>query len=95
MVGHSGLDWPGSSFIFMQWLPAALGIELHAIDHDAHHRDRVVNFSKQFSLWDKVGAHHEGGRVGPSPLPPLPTLLPVLSSLPGASNNAPPLACPS
>ena len=50
VTGHSGLDWPGSSFIFFQWLPVWLGIDLHVIDHDAHHRDRVINFSKQFSM---------------------------------------------
>ena len=61
VIGHSGYHWPGSSFVFMPIVPMVCGIDLRVADHDAHHTDRVVNFSKQFSIWDRVFGTHQSG----------------------------------
>jgi Delta7-sterol 5-desaturase len=54
--GHIGKKMaPTSSFALFVWLPRWLQIELYTEDHDYHHRHGNVNFSKRFSLWDKVG----------------------------------------
>lgn len=36
------------------WLPKMLGIELYSKNHNKHHAYPNTNFSKRFSLWDKV-----------------------------------------
>uniref|UniRef100_A0A6C0ENU1 Fatty acid hydroxylase domain-containing protein n=1 Tax=viral metagenome TaxID=1070528 RepID=A0A6C0ENU1_9ZZZZ len=36
------------------WLPRMLGIELYSDDHALHHTNSSCNYSKRFSLWDKV-----------------------------------------
>lgn len=36
------------------WLPKMLGIELYSKNHNKHHTYPNTNFSKRFSLWDKV-----------------------------------------
>jgi sterol desaturase/sphingolipid hydroxylase (fatty acid hydroxylase superfamily) len=53
--GHLG-RWmdPTSSFAQFIWLPKWLGIELYTEDHDLHHSQIVYNYSKRFSLWDKL-----------------------------------------
>ena len=52
--GHSGKSANGSSFVQCFWIPKLLKIELHTHDHDAHHTMNNCNYSKRFSLWDKV-----------------------------------------
>ena len=53
--GHSGKDVGGaSSFPQCKWLPTLLGIELYTQDHHTHHRNSKTNFSKRFSIWDKL-----------------------------------------
>jgi sterol desaturase/sphingolipid hydroxylase (fatty acid hydroxylase superfamily) len=42
------------SFTQCIWLPRMLGIELYADDHALHHMNNGCNYSKRFSLWDKV-----------------------------------------
>lgn len=54
IAGHSGKLLKGSSFIPCIWLSRWLGIELYSHNHDLHHRLPAWNFSKRFSLWDKV-----------------------------------------
>lgn len=64
VMGHSGTAWCTSSFAFCPWLPRALGIELRVEDHDAHHAESGVNFSKQSRIWDRLfGTHQNGHRV--------------------------------
>jgi len=53
--GHSGrVSNPSCSFPQFNWLPKLLNIEQHSEDHALHHTNPNVNFSKQFTLWDKV-----------------------------------------
>ena len=52
--GHTGKKPNGSSFAQFFWLPKFLGIELNTKDHDLHHTLNNCNYSKRFSLWDKV-----------------------------------------
>jgi len=53
--GHSGkYSTPSSCFPICVWLPRLLGIELYTEDHDLHHSENIINFSKRFSLWDHV-----------------------------------------
>lgn len=54
--GHTGKDFRHtSSFPQCIWLPRALGIELEVNDHDFHHSSsNGCNYSKRFTLWDKV-----------------------------------------
>ena len=53
--GHSGkYSAPSSCFPICVWLPRLLGIELYTEDHDLHHSENIINFSKRFSLWDRV-----------------------------------------
>jgi sterol desaturase/sphingolipid hydroxylase (fatty acid hydroxylase superfamily) len=55
LSGHSGrVSSPSPSFTQFIWLPRALDIELYSEDHNLHHSSPTHNFSKQFSLWDKV-----------------------------------------
>ena len=53
--GHSGKKlYPNGSFIQFIWLPKMLGITLYTEDHNLHHSLSNCNYSKRFSLWDKV-----------------------------------------
>ena len=53
--GHSGKHIaPSSCFPLCVWLPRMLGIHLYTEDHDIHHNLSTINFSKRFSLWDRV-----------------------------------------
>lgn len=53
--GHLGRRlYPISSFSQFIWLPRLLGIEIYSEDHDAHHTKIKYNFSKRFTLWDRV-----------------------------------------
>ena len=53
--GHTEIEITKScSFPQFIWLVKFLGIELYSINHMTHHRHPNTNFSKRFSLWDKV-----------------------------------------
>lgn len=53
--GHTGKD-TASSFIQCIYLPKILGISLYSRNHNKHHINPKVNFSKRFSIWDKIFA---------------------------------------
>jgi sterol desaturase/sphingolipid hydroxylase (fatty acid hydroxylase superfamily) len=60
VAGHSGKD-TSSSFIQCIWLPRMFGIELYSRNHNLHHINAKYNFSKRFSIWDKLfGTYHTG-----------------------------------
>ncbi len=53
--GHSNkFLFPTSSFPQCMWIPRLLDIELYIMDHDNHHSINNCNYSKRFTLWDKV-----------------------------------------
>lgn len=52
--GHSGKIIKSSCFPQFIWLPKFLNIELRIEDHDLHHSMNNCNYSKRFSLWDKI-----------------------------------------
>lgn len=52
--GHTGKEFNSSSFPQFIWLPKILGIQLKTIDHDNHHKINSCNYSKRFTLWDKI-----------------------------------------
>jgi sterol desaturase/sphingolipid hydroxylase (fatty acid hydroxylase superfamily) len=53
--GHIGKKThPTCCFSQFIWLPKLLNIELYAEDHDLHHSSNNCNYSKRFSLWDKL-----------------------------------------
>lgn len=55
IAGHSGIDNTRSScFPQFVWLPRIFGIELYSKNHHKHHTHLNVNFSKRFSIWDKL-----------------------------------------
>jgi len=58
--GHTGKDTT-SSFLQFIYLPRTLGIELYSRDHGLHHYNPNVNFSKRFSIWDKVFGTFKSG----------------------------------
>jgi len=54
IAGHAGVETSATSFPQCAALPKALGIELRTNDHDLHHSRVKCNYSKRFTLWDKV-----------------------------------------
>lgn len=55
ICGHSGKNIPNTSgFPQCMWLVKMLKIELYTKDHDHHHSLNNCNYSKRFSLWDKI-----------------------------------------
>jgi len=53
--GHAGkIIHPTCSFTQFIWLPKLLHMELYTQDHDLHHSLNNCNYSKRFSLWDKL-----------------------------------------
>jgi sphinganine C4-monooxygenase len=53
--GHTSKKlYPNGSFSQFIWLPRFLNISLYTEDHTAHHVNNNCNYSKRFSLWDKV-----------------------------------------
>lgn len=54
IAGHTGRASRATSFPQCIWLPRALGIELSVEDHNVHHTHTGTNFSKRFTLWDRV-----------------------------------------
>lgn len=63
--GHSFKELsPSSSFIQCMWLPRVFlgGIQLYSEDHTLHHLASNCNYSKRFSLWDRVYGTYRSGR---------------------------------
>jgi len=55
ICGHVGKKcYPTSSFCQFIWLPKLLNIELYGEEHDLHHSLNNCNYSKRFSIWDKI-----------------------------------------
>jgi len=55
IAGHTGKQiYPTSSFPQCPWLVKYFNIELYTEDHDLHHANPNCNYSKRFSLWDKI-----------------------------------------
>jgi sterol desaturase/sphingolipid hydroxylase (fatty acid hydroxylase superfamily) len=55
ICGHIGKKChPTSSFCQFIWLPRILHIELYGEEHDLHHSLNNCNYSKRFSIWDKI-----------------------------------------
>jgi sterol desaturase/sphingolipid hydroxylase (fatty acid hydroxylase superfamily) len=54
ITGHVGKETNTSSFSQFIWFPKLFGIELYIKDHDKHHSENNCNFSKRFSLFDKL-----------------------------------------
>jgi sterol desaturase/sphingolipid hydroxylase (fatty acid hydroxylase superfamily) len=52
--GHSGKFAKAGSFPQCIWLPLFFNIALSNVDHNEHHINPMVNFSKRFSIWDKL-----------------------------------------
>jgi sterol desaturase/sphingolipid hydroxylase (fatty acid hydroxylase superfamily) len=52
--GHSGKYNNSTSFTQCVWLAKIFNIELGIKNHDLHHSLNNCNYSKRFSLWDKV-----------------------------------------
>jgi sterol desaturase/sphingolipid hydroxylase (fatty acid hydroxylase superfamily) len=61
ICGHSGCNsYPTSSFPQCIWLPKWFQFEIYTEIHDLHHCLNTCNYSKRFSLWDKVfGTYRE------------------------------------
>lgn len=52
--GHCGKETKSSSFPQCIWLPKIFNIELYVENHDRHHRSGNCNFSKRFSIFDRI-----------------------------------------
>ena len=59
--GHAGVVHKGRNFGPAPWLAYALDIELRAQDHQRHHIKAGCNFSKRFSLFDRLFGTWDGG----------------------------------
>jgi len=58
--GHCGKKiYPNGSFSQFIWLPKFLNITLYSEDHNLHHAKNTCNYSKRFSLWDKLFGTYE------------------------------------
>jgi Delta7-sterol 5-desaturase len=53
IYGHSG-KYTSPEFVQCIWLPKYLGIVLTSENHSHHHMFNNCNYSKRFSLWDKL-----------------------------------------
>ena len=63
--GHSGKQvYPNSSFPLCIWLPKFLGIQLYTEDHSLHHSETNCNYSKRFSIWDRLFGTYKGTDKG-------------------------------
>lgn len=62
IAGHAGVATTATSFPQCAPLPELLGIQMQTSDHDAHHAfpSSPANFSKRFTLWDKVFGTYRG-----------------------------------
>lgn len=62
IAGHCGKNiYPTASFTQFPWLPKYFYIELYTEDHDLHHSLNNCNYSKRFSLWDKIFGTYRNG----------------------------------
>ena len=61
--GHTGKSNKAGSFPQFVWLPRFFDIQLHTEDHNIHHTDPNYNFSKRFSLWDKIFGTYRDFRI--------------------------------
>lgn len=62
--GHTGkIIHPACSFSQCIWLPKLLNMELYTHDHDLHHSLNNCNYSKRFSLWDKLFGTYKSLKV--------------------------------
>jgi sterol desaturase/sphingolipid hydroxylase (fatty acid hydroxylase superfamily) len=52
--GHTGKLNSAGSFPQFIWIPKAFKIQLYNSDHNTHHTNPNHNFSKRFSIWDKL-----------------------------------------
>jgi Delta7-sterol 5-desaturase len=53
--GHCGRNmFPTNSFSQCIWLPRLFNIQLYSEEHDLHHSVSKCNYSKRFTIWDKV-----------------------------------------
>jgi sterol desaturase/sphingolipid hydroxylase (fatty acid hydroxylase superfamily) len=57
--GHAGCAHRGRNFGPAPWVVQAMGVELRSEDHQLHHIRAGVNFSKRFSLFDRLGGTYE------------------------------------
>jgi len=55
LYGHAGVEHKGRNFGPAPFLIESCGISLRAADHQRHHIQASVNFSKRFSLFDRLG----------------------------------------
>ena len=67
LAGHSAVYDNYSCFPQFMWIPRYLNIDLNKADHFLHHIDSNCNFSKRFTLWDKIfgtyrSYHATGGK---------------------------------
>tara|TARA_B110001452_G_scaffold248986_1_gene236164 strand:- start:1206 stop:2060 length:855 start_codon:yes stop_codon:yes gene_type:complete len=65
LYGHAGVENRGRNFGPAPWLATWLGVELRSEDHQHHHIRGEVNFSKRFSLFDRLGGTWEAPGVAP------------------------------
>lgn len=57
ITGHAGKEKENASicgFIQCIWLPKIFNIGLFVRNHDLHHTQNNCNYSKRFSIWDKL-----------------------------------------
>mmetsp|Transcript_79861 Transcript_79861/g.156187 ORF Transcript_79861/g.156187 Transcript_79861/m.156187 type:complete len:283 (-) Transcript_79861:117-965(-) len=54
LYGHAGVSHKGRNFGPLPWLPTALHLDLRSEDHQHHHVNARVNFSKRFNLFDQL-----------------------------------------
>jgi sterol desaturase/sphingolipid hydroxylase (fatty acid hydroxylase superfamily) len=54
IAGHCGKEINTPSFPQFIWIPRFFDMELYTANHDLHHSSNNCNYSKRFSLWDKV-----------------------------------------
>jgi sterol desaturase/sphingolipid hydroxylase (fatty acid hydroxylase superfamily) len=52
--GHSGKIINAGCFPQLIYLPKFFSIQMYTEDHDAHHQLNNCNYSKRFTLWDKI-----------------------------------------
>ena len=65
LYGHAGVENRGRNFGPAPWLATWLGLELRSEDHQHHHVRGDVNFSKRFSLFDRLAGTWEASTLGP------------------------------
>jgi sterol desaturase/sphingolipid hydroxylase (fatty acid hydroxylase superfamily) len=64
IYGHSG-KFTSPEFVQCIWLPRFLNIVLTSENHSHHHMFNNCNYSKRFSIWDKIFGTFKHGTVDP------------------------------